>query len=69
MKAFIMVFVSSVALKMDGLISWHWREVFMAFWVYLGLLIGLTLISVFAFFNKVLSFCLPERKNYESKSN
>lgn len=67
MKAFYLGLVSCVALKLDGIIPWHWREVFMSYWGIFGIMIGVTIVTLLVFLNKFLSFFLIDRRNFECK--
>ena len=60
-----MTLIGCIILKVDKFITWHWREVFLGFWIFYGFLVGLTLIMTLAFFDKFLNIFLPDRRSYE----
>jgi len=68
LKGFALALVSCITLKVDNFIDWDWREVFLGFWIFFGLLVGLTLIITLAFFDKILNFFFPERRNFEGNN-
>lgn len=60
-----MTLIGCTILKIDNFIDWNWREVFLSCWIFLGLMIGVTLIITLAFFDKFMNFFLPDRRNNE----
>jgi len=64
-KICYMFLIGCITLRADNLINWHWREVFVGFWMFYAVMAGFTLVAILAFFDKFLNFFLPERRNHE----
>jgi hypothetical protein len=65
-QIFLIVQSLTIALKLDAVIGWRWREVLWAYWVTFSIMIGFTFASLLMSVNKCCALAFSEIEPSES---
>lgn len=55
LKLFLILQVFCICLKVDGIVTWDWKEVFWVYWIFFSILVGITFGIALLFITKLCS--------------
>jgi len=65
MKGLICILAFSIAFKVEGMMTWQWREVLMSYWVLFSFLCGITVVAGLCLINRCCVFFFADSEQFQ----
>jgi len=65
MKALVCILAFSIAFKVEGMMTWQWREVLMSYWVLFSFLCGITVVAGLCLINRCCVFFFADSEQFQ----
>lgn len=66
-RLFLNLQTANITLKMDGFVSFGWKEVFWPFWIFFSIMIGLSFSILLIMLTKLCSYMIFRKDRNESR--